>query len=92
MINLIELMQNMIDLTHYGTIHTHTIQWDSCTIGQGCKKKQHCTVYDGKGYKKSLTNLFRSVAMGKEKFPSREIRITIQVQHSTIKEISFYLS
>lgn len=24
MINLIELMQNMIDLTHYGTIHTHT--------------------------------------------------------------------
>lgn len=33
MINLIELMQNMIDLTHYGTIHTHTIQWDSCTIG-----------------------------------------------------------
>lgn len=23
MINLIELMQNMIDLTHYGTIHTH---------------------------------------------------------------------
>lgn len=24
MINLIELMQNMIDLTHYETIHTHT--------------------------------------------------------------------
>lgn len=54
MINLIELMQNMIDLTHYGTIHTHT---HTHTQYNGIHA-QHCTVHDGKGnLEKVIKNL-----------------------------------